>query len=84
MSGSRRRVVECIAISFICCGVGAGCDSGGSQSGARHYEAVSFPARAITLEGTLVIPAHETGKPLPAVILIHGSGDVDRDETVGG
>jgi len=70
---------------LICCGVvGLGCDSDDATSGARRYEAVSFPAEGITLEWTLVIPVHEKGARLPAVILTHGSGDLDRDETVGG
>lgn len=34
------------------------------------------------LPGTLSIPTH-TNTPVPAVVLIHGSGPNDRDETVG-
>ena len=34
-----------------------------------------------SLPGTLTLPAGKTG-PLPAVVLVHGSGPNDRDETV--
>lgn len=35
------------------------------------------------LPGTLTLPA-EGGGPFPAIVLVHGSGPNDRDETVGG
>jgi dienelactone hydrolase len=35
------------------------------------------------LPGTLTLPASGTG-PFPAIVLVHGSGPHDRDETVGG
>ncbi len=34
------------------------------------------------LPGTLTLPKNSSGK-LPAVVLVHGSGSTDRDETVG-
>jgi len=34
------------------------------------------------LPGTLTLPKNATG-PLPAVVLVHGSGPNDRDETIG-
>ena len=34
------------------------------------------------LPGTLSIP--KEGRPVPAVVLVHGSGPSDRDETIGG
>lgn len=37
---------------------------------------------SVTLAGTLTLP--RTGKPSPAVLLIAGSGPIDRDETVFG
>lgn len=35
------------------------------------------------LPGTLAVP-HTADRPSPAVVLVHGSGPSDRDETVGG
>jgi len=35
------------------------------------------------LPGTLTLPANKSGQPFPAVVLVHGSGPNDRDETVG-
>jgi pimeloyl-ACP methyl ester carboxylesterase len=43
-------------------------------------EAVKIQNADVTLDGTLTIP--EGQGPFPAVILIHGSGPNDRDETV--
>lgn len=43
---------------------------------------VSIPAKGLTLEGTLEMPA---GKgPFPAVVLVHGSGPQSRDEIAPG
>lgn len=36
------------------------------------------------LPGTLTLPINHAAKPLPAIVLVHGSGANDRDETVGG
>jgi alpha-beta hydrolase superfamily lysophospholipase len=47
-------------------------------------EQVHIPANGFNLIGTLSKPAGEAGKRLPAVILVAGSGPVDRDETVAG
>jgi hypothetical protein len=44
---------------------------------------VTFQSGRYTLYGTLSIPASAT-KPLPGVVLLHGSGPNDRDETIGG
>lgn len=45
---------------------------------------VLIPMAGFTLAGTLTVP-HETGKMRrPAVILVAGSGSVDRDEVVAG
>lgn len=46
-------------------------------------EAVRIDANGFSLAGTLSKPAGASG-PLPAVILISGSGPTDRDETVAG
>jgi uncharacterized protein len=35
------------------------------------------------LPGTLTTPAHTSTQPWPGVVLVHGSGPNDRDETVG-
>ncbi|RPD41565.1 alpha/beta hydrolase family protein [Chitinophaga barathri] len=50
------------------------------QKGA--YKDVSIPNKDITLSGTLIIPPGD--KPVPAVILISGSGPHDRNETIAG
>jgi pimeloyl-ACP methyl ester carboxylesterase len=36
----------------------------------------------VTLPGTLCLPAHAKGK-VPLVVMVHGSGPNDRDETIG-
>jgi dienelactone hydrolase len=35
------------------------------------------------LPGTLTVPVNKSGTPLPAIVLVHGSGPNDRDETAG-
>jgi pimeloyl-ACP methyl ester carboxylesterase len=47
-------------------------------------EQVRIPANGFNLIGTLSKPTGEAGKQLPAIILVAGSGPVDRDETVAG
>lgn len=42
---------------------------------------LSFGEAAFPLEGTLTLPRGDG--PFPAVVLVHGSGPHDRDETVG-
>ena len=46
-------------------------------------EDVQIPANGFSLAGTLSRPEGQSG-PLPAVILVGGSGPTDRDETVAG
>ncbi len=46
-------------------------------------EAVTIPGIGFNLAGTITKPAGATA-PLPALILIGGSGPIDRDETVAG
>lgn len=46
-------------------------------------ERISVPASGFNLAGTLTKPAGATGR-LPAIVLIAGSGNTDRDETVAG
>jgi len=43
---------------------------------------VTIPARGIELEGTLAVP--EADGPRPAIVLIHGSGPLGRDENLPG
>lgn len=46
-----------------------------------HDEALTLGSREFPLGATLVIP--DATHPVPAVVLVHGSGPFDRDETVG-
>lgn len=46
-------------------------------------EVVVGAGTAFPLPGTLTLPAAGQG-PFPAIVLVHGSGPNDRDETVGG
>lgn len=49
-------------------------------------EQISVPANGFILAGTLSKPSAETAKGarLPAIVLVPGSGDTDRDEVVAG
>jgi len=47
-------------------------------------EQVRIPANGFTLAGTLSKPANADGSRLPAIVLVGGSGPVDRDEVVAG
>jgi alpha-beta hydrolase superfamily lysophospholipase len=47
-------------------------------------EQVRIPANGFTLAGTVSKPAGAAGRRVPAVILVAGSGPLDRDETVAG
>ena len=47
-------------------------------------EQIRIPANGFSLAGTISKPAGAGGKPLPAVVLVGGSGLTDRDETVSG
>lgn len=60
----------------------AGCSA--EEPAPYHAEQVSFPSTDLELEGTLLVPDHLPGERLPAVILGHGSGPIDRDETIEG
>ena len=46
------------------------------------FQDVSIRNGQVTLSGTLIVPA--SARPVPAVILISGSGPHDRDETIAG
>ncbi len=47
-------------------------------------ETVKIPANGFALAGTLSKPADAPKAPLPAIVLVAGSGPVDRDESVAG
>ena len=47
-------------------------------------ESVKFPGNGFTMVGTLSRPAVAPAGPLPAVVLVGGSGPGDRDEVVAG
>ena len=50
--------------------------------GAFRSEDVTLGSGSLALEGTLTMPVG--AGPFPAVVLVHGSGPNDRDESVGG
>lgn len=56
-------------------------EEGGPPKTVREIE-VQIGEGKRALPGVLAIPATDTG-PWPAVVLVHGSGPQDRDETVG-
>ncbi len=47
-------------------------------------EQVRIPAVGFSLAGTISRPADASAAPLPAIVLVGGSGPTDRDETVYG
>lgn len=63
------------ASSFACCE-----DTGGMVESALIEEEVSIGDPA--LPGVLIYPEHSSS-PLPAAVLLHGSGPNDRDESIG-
>lgn len=58
-------------------------EAGRQEPKAGIESEVAFPSGDVTLAGTLTLPASGQG-PFPAVLLIHGSGPVDRDENAPG
>jgi hypothetical protein len=46
-------------------------------------EEVTVGGGELTLPGTLALPRQRHAGALPAVVLVHGSGPQDRDETIG-
>lgn len=55
--------------------------SAGAQEGAATEHEVFLGAAPTALAGTLTLPAG--GGPYPGVVLVHGSGPHDRDESIG-
>jgi dienelactone hydrolase len=45
---------------------------------------VTVGTGALALPGTLTLPKLEAGKKAPGLVLVHGSGPQDKDETIGG
>jgi dienelactone hydrolase len=77
--------LSAVACVLVACGDGgAAGPASASAPSAQHAEEVSFTSADLTLEGTLLVPERVTNEPLPAVILGHGSGPIDRDETIDG
>lgn len=71
---------------FVCCAL-LGCTSGAEDPGPlleASDEAVTFQSEGLALEGTLLLPERHAADRSPAVVLGHGSGAIDRDETVSG
>ena len=50
----------------------------------RSQEEVSFPSTDLDLEGLLTLPKRLEGEPVPAVVLIHGSGPNSRHVPMSG
>jgi dienelactone hydrolase len=50
----------------------------------REDREIAFPSDALSLVGTLSLPERKDGESVPAVVLIHGSGPLDRDEVLEG
>jgi alpha-beta hydrolase superfamily lysophospholipase len=62
----------------------AGASSGPAQVPQSETD-VSYPGvNGVTLAGTLLIPAHRRGERLPGVVIVAGSGPVDRNGNVAG
>lgn len=45
---------------------------------------VDIPGDPLTLKGTVHVPAPATDEPAPALVLLHGSGPLSRDEVMSG
>ena len=54
-------------------------ESDASQAPNENEQEVSFQSGEVALAGTLTLPPDADG-PVPAVLMLHGSGAVDRDE----
>src|SRR5258708_12862207 len=51
---------------------------------AQNQRDVTYPGvSGVTLAGTLVIPAHKSGVKVPGVLIVAGSGPVDRNGNEG-
>ena len=48
----------------------------------RSYD-IKIPSESIMLGATLTVPSYNSLSKLPGILLIHGSGKQDRDETFG-
>ena len=66
-----------------------GCDTGGSSGGESDQDRPPFTSISVTVQsdtlglpGTLLVP--DTSASVPGVVVVHGSGPVDRDGQVVG
>jgi len=58
-------------------------DAGTATPSACRERQVNFPSGELQMPGTLCLPLSPRGR-VPLVVLVHGSGAHDRDETVAG
>src|SRR5579884_3406561 len=71
-----------ILLSLAACGGSTQPSSNGTV--AQSEQDVTYPGfGGVTLAGTLVIPAHKAGAKVPGVVIIAGSGPVDRNGNEG-
>lgn len=69
-----------------------GCEENGYEAGTRAFgrcsadsvreQKITVVSDSVRLPGTLCLPAGVAGR-VPCVVLVHGSGPSDRDETIG-
>lgn len=72
-------------VALVSCSSPSGDEHGGeARTLPRENLEVSFPSGDLSLVGTLSLPEREEGEAVPAVVLIHGSGPISRDETLEG
>ena len=69
------------SVSYVRRGFAVPADTPAEPADDPRESAVTVPGPAVGLPGVLTMPASD--KPVPAVILLAGSGPQDRDETVG-
>ncbi|MWV46898.1 alpha/beta fold hydrolase [Paenibacillus sp. HJL G12] len=53
------------------------------RPGQYTEQQITVGTKSLPLPGTLTVPVHSAGK-VPAVVLVHGSGPNDQDESTGG
>jgi len=87
MKKKQLSIATIIGLSIMLCLSACGSQSPQSpQNGtaAQSQRDVTFPGvGGVTLAGTLIIPAHKSGAKVPGVIIVAGSGPVDRNGNEG-